>query len=226
MNNLDHDFEKEHPREAEYVRILDRLYSHEPFGFSRFNDGERLCMEGAVGGNCDGHQYFPSLGRALRETLSKPQSYDLALGDLEFDSKCGYPDIPWVNACALMWGLEQEKLERFFHGVSSHKHDAVLVGPSRLASAAPVDWSHVVIPQTNCWKAIEYMSDKTLKHPKVYVIAAGMPACVLVHRIRNGHPESTAIDVGSVLDPIAGFVTRSYQLELPWANGEKKTNPD
>lgn len=42
------------------------------FAQASYRDGEWYCMLGFPGGNCNGEQYDPELGKALRQTLLAP----------------------------------------------------------------------------------------------------------------------------------------------------------
>ena len=43
---------------------IDKIVNKEMYSFSRWGDGEWLCLLGAKGMNCDKHQYFPELREA------------------------------------------------------------------------------------------------------------------------------------------------------------------
>lgn len=59
-----------------FDRICARIAANDHFSLARYGDGEFMAILGAVGQNCDGHEYYPEMGRALADILkSKPDYY-------------------------------------------------------------------------------------------------------------------------------------------------------
>lgn len=212
-------FEATHPRALIYFKILEALKHEAPFGFSRWNDGEFLALQNAPGANCDGHEYFPTLATELQAILARakeePPPYTLALGDLAITTVCelGYENLPWENACALMWGLEAECLQSFFEVLRGRA--VGFIGPERLSPLSGKEgWEHVNVPLVNAWDELESFDPDDLPSQDIWLICAGMPACVVVDRIRMRFPMKTAIDCGSVFEPFVGINSRSYHTYL------------
>ncbi len=60
--------------------LAEALLDRENFAFSRWGDGEwKALLHPGAGHNCDGHDYFPSLGAALAEVLESRPRYLLGM---------------------------------------------------------------------------------------------------------------------------------------------------
>jgi hypothetical protein len=62
-----------------YKLMMQSIQDGKRFAFSRWGDGEWSCLLGSGGGNCDGHEYFDSLGKRLREVLRTNPKYFLGM---------------------------------------------------------------------------------------------------------------------------------------------------
>lgn len=60
-----------------------KIETNQQFALVRYGDGEIAAMLGEEGGNCDGHEYFPEMGKLLRESL---HIYERELDDSYFYS--------------------------------------------------------------------------------------------------------------------------------------------
>jgi hypothetical protein len=202
-----------------YATILDKLRRGERFAFSRFGDGEFNCIFGKRGQNCDGHQYFPDLGRALRAVLESRPDYLVGVqglarrvykGDPEFEQLV---DFPYVDADALHKASQGGMLSSLFRALG--ERETVIVGPSHIGKLS-FPFVHQIISPRNCWE--DY--GKILVHcraqatpGRVFVFCASMPAKVLIHELSLTTP-CTLIDAGSVFDPYCGVKSRRYHHKL------------
>lgn len=210
-----------------FEQVILKLRHNEPFHLTRWGDGEFLCMLGAKGHNCDGHDYTDELSHELykfwtRIDQSEPHQFNLVqphairtvegienlLNGRQFDSS----DL-FVKAS------QKGDLGRLFTALQDKY--VILVAPKRFE-----DWDlfevaeHIVIPGNNCFESYEetresvhnallrnYEMGKTL----VVLYCAGMMSnCIIGHQARNVFH----IDLGSVLEPYIGHSNRKYHTEI------------
>ena len=74
--DLDEILKNYKPRIGDYV---DKLKRNVPFSFSRYGDGEWNAILGKPGMNCDGHEFFPEMGKLLKQTVLNPLDYFYAI---------------------------------------------------------------------------------------------------------------------------------------------------
>lgn len=210
------------PSEATYLRILQKLEHKEPFSFARFGDGELNAMMGKAGHNCDKHEYFPDMGKRLKQIfLSKPE-YMVGIQPLSVSQEKYLPlieqaEINFVNADVIHNASIDERLGRFFDVLKTRK--VVLVGPQHLEFFKA---TLLVIPDRNCWLEYERIKDiiqfvmidfeKIGETNVVFLLCASMMSEVIIDTFKNsGH---TFIDMGSSLDFYAGKPSRSYHYKM------------
>jgi hypothetical protein len=100
-----------------------------------------------------------------------------------------------------------------------HGRDVVLVANGRLRGVG--DFLHpklfVEVPPADAYSAVDSLQEKCLSHkrPAVYVVCCGLGAIPLIMRLRRDRPESSFLDMGSVLDVfVRGAASRGWRLEL------------
>jgi hypothetical protein len=202
-----------------YPDICRSFAAGDPLTFSRFGDGELLAILGREGANCDGHRYFPDMGRRLRGILAGEPRY--TLGTLpQCLVRPGLkpaielaPGVRWVSSLCLHDALLDGRFGEFFEALSGRR--VVLVGPPHLRKLADDrSWTLVEIPLRNCWLRYESTRDALLdaEHGSdtVFLFCASMMSNVLIDDLYRFDPTRTYIDVGSALDPFAGVHSRPY----------------
>jgi len=200
------------------------LKEGKPFSFSRWGDGEWVCVlqERPGCSNCDGHAFFPDLGVALQNVLKEKPSYWLGMQGLArrlFNAKieawlaANGLSFSWVNS-DIFHNVAGRKDFSFKQAFTERRH--MLVGPEHLRSVFPAAEAFVAVPSRNCWLQYKDMlagSNAMLEklEPTVVGICAGMPANVLVHDLtKRWGDKHSFIDFGSVFDPLAGVKSREY----------------
>lgn len=205
-----------------YSAICDQLKSYKAFKFARYGDGEWNCMLGKQGQNCDGHKYFPDLGANLRRVILSEPQYDVGMQPLSMSYEradqikefCAGLRINWVNADVLHNASIEGELHKFIDALKGRY--IVLVGPVHLSGF----WSqcvHIVVPPVNCWLEYENIRQQIEFHVDgvnnaVVLLAASMMSEVLIDDFADHH--HTFIDIGSVLDPYCGVISRRYHHKL------------
>ena len=206
--------------EQTYADILAKLHAGEHFAISRWGDGEFSCLFGWPGENCDGHEYYPDLGKRLRAIVEGAPAYMMGLQPFavrmlgnRFTPKYRNPSgFEWVNADAFHDAAKTGRLGEFKSALACK--EVLLVGPSYLR---PLGWPMVTIPVRDCWKTHEWTRGMILRRcrhrkPDVIVLCASMMANVLVDELWTDlGGDVTLIDVGSVFDPECGKYSRRYQ---------------
>jgi hypothetical protein len=88
-----------------FARICEKIRNGEHFSLARYGDGEFNAILGTDGGeNCDGHPYYPAMGRALGDILrSKPPYY---IG-LHQDRKIELETVNWLYQAGLIEEIEE-----------------------------------------------------------------------------------------------------------------------
>jgi hypothetical protein len=209
--------------------ICEKLRNREPFSFARFGDGEFNAIYGKKGSNCDGHEYFPDMGKRLREVLESKPNYIVGLQPLTLASERwpqiqqDFPGIDWVDADSIHNASIDGKLELLFESLNGR--DVLLVGPKHLAKFKTNEWNFIFTPERNCWLDysvirdmvyrwwFETMTVKAFRDRKpVILLSCSMMAEIMLHDMNQ--QSTTIIDMGSVLDPYAGVKSRRYHHKL------------
>jgi hypothetical protein len=199
------------------------LAEERPFSFSRFGDGEFNAIFGEDGANCDGHRYFPDLGRRLREILEREPDYVMGLqipviiarGAKSIHATSGA--VRWVLGGGIHLASMEGRLGVLFDSLACR--EVLLVGAShhrRLAEEK--EWQFVEIANKDCWLQYESLRNAlewlAAHDGVVFLFCASMTANVLIDDLHRRNPRNTYIDIGSVLDPYGGVKSRNYHKEL------------
>lgn len=219
-----------------YESLIEKIHRKEAFAFSRYGDGEWNAILGKVGANCDGHEYFESLGKALRDALISQPNYYLGLQSLAMrvrgleitkfiTANNIRPISEWGDADILHKASIKEMLPQFFEALDTTPY-VLLVAPGYLKQINKYFKYNAIVevPTKNCWlhfrkikhDILAILNEQTKRNNYIVVLfAAGMPSNVLVDDLHNLYKDKvTLIDAGSVFDPFVGRNTRSYHKKL------------
>jgi hypothetical protein len=197
-----------------YDEMIDKIKNCENFSFARYGDGELNCMIGKQGANCDGHQYFDDLGKALAKAFLNPRGVRNSVQRMvreelneQYDwDFTGYPDADILHRASI-----NGELDRFIDAI--REREVVIVGPMHLANYW---YDHfVAVPKTDAWldkDRIQAELSKFINKDVVILYCCGMMAEVLIWE--NYHEDITQIDCGSVFDPYVGVKSRRYYHKL------------
>ena len=203
--------------------ICEKLRKREPFSFARYGDGEFNAIYGKQGRNCDGHEYFPDMGKRLREALESKPNYIVGLQPLTLASgrwpqiQKDFPGIQWVDADCIHNASIDGRLELLF--TELRRRDVMVIGPAHIdniAKALGVHWFR--LPDSNCWERFGAVRNWILnEHVKfndpVVLLCASMMSEVIIDEFKD-YDYITMIDMGSVLDPYVGVKSRRYHHKL------------
>ncbi len=107
--------------------LIAHIQNNEPFSYARYGDGEWQCLLGTSRRwNTDGHRYYPSLQKRLREIVLSEPTYYMGLQQMGLDTLGGRIkdfvkdlDITWVNSDIIhsasingTWNVSHKKARR------------------------------------------------------------------------------------------------------------------
>lgn len=210
--------------------IIDNLINDKPFAFSRYGDGEWNAILGVKGHNCDHHEYYPDMGKRLKEIVMSIPAYMMGMQNRakrlmgkEINQLMNGIDIDWINADAFHYASLNGNLHWLFNALKGRK--TIMVGPGYLleipCSYMTID-DYISIPNKNCWLShdrilmeLRRACEKYKYTNAVFLFCASMMANVLIDELyREFGNIHTFIDAGSVFDPYAGRKTRKYHKTL------------
>ncbi|HUI92889.1 MAG TPA: hypothetical protein VLX68_11635 [Chitinivibrionales bacterium] len=218
-----------------YVSLL---ASGTPFSFSRFGDGEWNAMLGRPGENCDGHAFFPELGRDLRDALVARPAYLCgmqyrAIRDMGTDIKRFLDShkvtVAWQDADVFHYANNDGTLFPLVKQLRAMK--VAVVGPPHLSamSDSVFPYDHFIeIPLKNCYLNRDDIERRIGSYyessgPAVIAFSASMTTNVLIHRL---YPlmgkTSWLIDFGSLWDVYVGVKSRGGYASEDWTLRIKK----
>lgn len=206
--------------EKSFDYFLNRIENNEHFRYSRFNDGELIAIIGKTpqGANCDGHQYFPEMGKELKEILLKykfDENYILESFDhwynvlphikkIIHELKTSNPELSFLNTDFIRISHEQEP-ENFIEMLEILKtKKMVIVGPSYLMNLNKYfDFRFIEVPIKNCYVEKNRIVDDIKKICEVendnfFLFSASMPANIIINSFNDN--KNTYLDWGSVWD--------------------------
>lgn len=223
--------------------FIEKLKNKEPFSFARYGDGEwgAIFNSRPGGKNCDGHEFFPEMGEALKNILlSKPQYY---LGMQRFAQEETHPKEiteffkdnnlnieDWINADLFHHASIKGYFEQFFDALKTREDDGIiLVAPAYLRDLGKFFAEFVEVPEKNCWlerdrifSEITEILDNKSKDVVVLFVASMMSNVMIDTLYKEYGKEVTLLDVGSVLDVYVGKTTRSYHKKVLQRLSEEK----
>jgi len=210
--------------------FLNKIKNNEHFRYSRFNDGELVAVIGSTpkGANCDGHQYFPEMGKKLKDVLLNYknsedyvlESFDhwynnsLDIKKILHDLKTKNPELEFLNTDFIRIAHEQEpeNFIKFLEILKTKK--MVIVGPSYLKKLDKYfNFRYVEVPQKNCYLNINRIVEDMKKISDIendvfFLLSASMPANIIIDMFDDGR--NTYLDWGSVWDTF--FISPEFRF--------------
>lgn len=217
--------------------MTDKIRNGEYFVFARYGDGEFDAMVGTpqewqhgINKNCDGHEYFPDMGAALKRSLldwrdAKESNYYAGIhwGDrvgpatyrwlinMQFDEERKFADNSVFHIA-----LKEKRLDDFYSALK--EREVIIVGNKRLKNQSilkPIDF--VVCKETNSWYDRKKIHTQLLEigvRNRVVLFCSGPPTGVFINDIWQKEKETTLIDYGSNFDPNIGVNSRNFHKKL------------
>jgi len=192
-----------------------RLDAGENFKFLRFGDGEFHCYLGndiVIGKN--EHEVYPALTSKIKSIVDNlnPSHYNalqpFSLTIPAFQNII--PDINWLNADVFHNASEAGELAPFFRSLQNK--DVVLVSNWEKRKFNK-SWEFIQVGSHNSFDDYSWVSEEIRNNHKnkVFLFAASRLSVPVIY---DGPEDCTMIDIGSLLDPYIGRVTRGYHKRM------------
>ena len=202
------------------LEILNKLNNGQNIIFTKYGDGEYLCMKGEVGSNVDADSYHPWLGQMLKKVLiSLSQKSNAYIGKWWHAEVYEFCDqLAWENNITIPWvwyhlfmnddeALKFDYMRTFVDFIVKTKRKKILICNSmnkKLRDFFKAD-IYIEIPPRNWSFAYNEWKDKVekeLEKDAIVLISGGLCSKVLIDDITN-KCELTCIDLGSSFDLLA-----------------------
>jgi len=219
---------------SQLEQYLTWLKERKPFTFARYGDGEFSAILQRGEKNCDGHQYYPEMGKALADILKSEPPYQIGIQQHALRtipelpawlSKNGLKVEDFVNADVWHHASIKNQFDAFFEAIQNRS--VLLVGPHMLTKM-DIHSYWVEVPTVNCWlsfDAIMRAIDNYIDHSDIVLFSASMPAKVMIDELYQRVGErKTLLDMGSVFMPYVGISNRSYHKQIIQRLNEKTAN--
>lgn len=203
---------------------MDKIKNNEHFKFSRYGDAEWMFYFKKGHANSDAidgckivrneTDYNESISSLLAETIDNPKesnSYFYALQNMSlrvFGNRI--PKLNWHNADVFHYASIRNELLPFLQLL--REKNLVFIGGQYLRNIETLlPYNHFIeVPEKNCY--VE--KDRILRDirdygkPAIYIFQCSVLSSILIYELDI--PESTLLDLGSLLDPLVGRLNRSY----------------
>lgn len=203
------------------------LCNNQNFVFTKFGDGEIICMLGLYNDgdtNCDYQKYSIYLGeklwQAARYFSNKENVYIGEWDDFfaqKFKAELVKSEINFQYApYDSLLHIEKENINDVvnFYKTLKSKPKKVFICPDRLYEAKHfLDCEMVYVKERDAFSDYENIKSKLLNtDATIYLYSCGLMSKVLIHDILENNINTTHIDIGSGLDNLFYGITRSYQM--------------
>jgi len=212
--------------------IVNKLKSGQHFSFARYGDGEWNAIKGKRGCNCDKHDYFPEMGKRLKQTVERPindpnyiygwqtETDLLNRGDVQDTIRNNLSGATLYDADIFHRASERGELFPLIEQL--RKMNLVCIGPERLVNSKLFAWEHYIkIPDVNCYTAIDRIMLSILEYrtewdgDTVYCFSASMATEVIMIGLWQFIGKNNwMIDFGSLWEPYIGNKNRKYHSRL------------
>ena len=215
-----------------YEQMLEQLKAKTNFSWSRWGDGEWQCVLGCNGANCDGHNYYKSLGERLEAVLLSKPKYDIAVQakavkDMGWDIRNYLKEnelqLEWGEADILHNASTEGRMTEFWEAMRGRKvlsvgTEARIVALNKCNKHDYLFLNDVPVPEKNCWlcyEGIKYELARWTKMNDIILYSASMMSKVLIDDMYQMFGDTiTQIDCGSVFAPYCGHSTRKYHKQI------------
>ncbi len=217
------------------------MKSGQVFSFSRWGDGEWIAtmnLEGKEKKNCDGHAYFPEMGKMLQAIIKSNPPYFMALpvramgGDkkhrVEGTRKEWYSwmesnriYLTWHESVIFHEASWRGELNPFIQALKMYP--VILVGPPHLRRLNSLFRykDFIEVPEKNCFTAIDGIEKQIkirlekIQGILVLSLSCAMSANILIDRLYPLFGDRCfMIDFGSLWDPYVGIKSRRYHHRM------------
>ena len=205
--------------------FINRIKNKEPFSYSRFNDGELLCVIKTIDNNevthnynCDGHNYLPKMGEELMLSLKNSDCTDYFIQYLEgwlndgkfikyterlYNQSVLSGVYQYSDFLQFILRNEPKTFIEFINVLNDNK--LMIVGPNYLKNIKFLNYSYFVeVPLKNCYNNKENIL-KTIKENindnLIILFSSSMATNVFIDELHKEYGGKIfLIDVGSLWD--------------------------
>lgn len=203
--------------------ICDKIRKGEHFSFARYGDGEFAAIMGTEGANCDGHPYYPQMGKELWKAFQNAPYY-LAVHQGRMNWRETYAWLKehgetrkFASNAVFHIPTRDGTFQPFWNALEGKK--VCIVSPKyvRKQNVIP-SFSHIPVSEKNTYMELHWIKDRLRTFTEnrdisgyVFLICASMTAPLIVdHLYKQYGDTATFIDFGSSFDPVVGRKSRSY----------------
>lgn len=213
----------------------DFLINKTPFTYTKFGDGEIICIlkkykDGES--NCDYQYYSDRLSEKLIKSLSFYSGKEnVYIGEWNFGDSCHILFSDFVSKkgfklnfvpYSILLHIETDEIIctplsdlQFFYNTLKTRSNKVYVCPPKLNDAKSfLNCDVFNIKGKDAFSEYDKIKEELLKtNYDIYMYSAGLMSKVLIADLMIEKPNSTHIDIGSGLDNIFAGITRKYQID-------------
>lgn len=206
---------------------LDLIRDNKPFSFSRFGDGEALCMQLAphwLKENCDGSKFLPEIADPMKQIFVNQHDYYHCLIDCSFDlngnvfrdfleTTC--PDMDFYNGEIWQHLSFDGRILELIELLNEHKF--CLIGGEHLKNFQHMKgldfMGFIEIPSKDSFLVIDRIQELVLSAVEsgydFFGICAGYTTKILIDRLFPIIGDKVfLVDFGSAFDPFCGRLSR------------------
>lgn len=188
-----------------------------PFSFSKYGDGEYMCVAGFPGANCDGDTYTNELREDLAKSFVKIVEQGGFVGRWWHDNVVQYWEntvkdpskVRWVNYHSAILDSDVDSKIEFYKSIKKSKFNKIYIHNYLLKKVKyilDID-NEVIIDIRNWYKYKEEIITEIQSKIKegetnIILTSMGMGAKVIISHLKELYPHNIYIDIGSALDLI------------------------
>lgn len=212
------------PHRLTFDLMLHYIKAGENFTFSRFGDGEFNAIFQKPGANCDGHLYYPEMGKQLEAILKSQPDYHIGIPVSERPwckeviqwLEENTPDRLYSRSDEFHLALVDNRMPEMFKAINESGRRVILIGAKYLCSEKnPINFDLFIrVDEHNAYKDGFKVGGIPLSlniENDIILYCAGMTSCVWIDWVYSSSKgKATLIDFGASLDFYVGKNSRSF----------------
>jgi hypothetical protein len=222
---------------------LELIGNNRPFSFSRFGDGEVLCMHNTtwLEKNCDGSHFMQDLIAPMKQIFINQYPYYHCLLQCSFDLEGEWfktfisetcPNMPFYDGEVWQKISFEGRILELVEKINLYK--TCLVGPPHIKNFRHIkglntEISVIETPETDSFRCYHKIYDQIMSEHnngcRFFGFSTGYTSKILIDNLFPyiGH-NSFLIDFGSVFDPYCGKLSRSGMVHVGFNKFQPYTN--
>lgn len=191
-----------------FTELVNKIKNDEPFKLMRWGDGEWLTYF-ETGRASNEYKYNRHGAKNLQKCIDGDFYYGLQNFSKE-NKRFEIPKRKWVNGDVFHYASIDGRLCPLFKALNGKP--VVIVGPKFLRGIEMINYTHFIeVPENNCFEDKERIKGELedCLVEGVYIFCCAYLANILIYEVDK--PNSSMIDLGSLLDIYSGNPHRTYQ---------------